>query len=88
MKRTRRVGIGSGRNLKVLLLALVALGAGAIGIALYATGVLDSLEGNTVDARFSTRGTQKPPKNLVIVAVDNRRSGPQQLRSRARTTPS
>jgi adenylate cyclase len=72
MKRTRRVGIGSGRNLKLLLLALVALGAGAIGIALYATGVLDSLEGNTVDARFSTRGTQKPPKNLVIVAVDNK----------------
>ncbi len=71
MKR-KRFGIGSGRKLKVLLLALVALGAGAIGIALYATGVLDSLEGNTVDARFSTRGTQKPPKNLVVVAVDNK----------------
>ena len=48
----------SNRNLKVLLLALVAFGATAIGITLYATGVLDSLEGNTVDARFSTRGTQ------------------------------
>ncbi len=72
MKRTRRFKIGSGRNLKVLLLALVALGAGAIGIALYATGVLDSAEGNTVDARFSVRGTQKPPKNLVVVAIDNK----------------
>ena len=40
----------SNRNLKVLLLALVALGATAIGITLYATGVLDSLEGNTIDA--------------------------------------
>ena len=72
MKRTRRFKIGRGRNLKVLLLALVALGAGVIGIALYATGVLDSLEGNTVDARFSVRGTQKPPKNIAIVAIDNK----------------
>ena len=62
----------SNRNLKVLLLALVALGATAIGITLYATGLLDSLEGNTIDARFSNRGTQKPPKNLVIVGVDNK----------------
>jgi len=61
----------SNRNLKVLLLTLVAFGATAIGVTLYATGVLDSLEGNTVDARFSTRGTQKPPANIAIVAVDN-----------------
>jgi adenylate cyclase len=69
MKGTRL--FGSNRNLKLLLLALVAFGATAIGITLYATGVLDSLEGNTVDARFSTRGTQTPPKNLAIVAIDN-----------------
>jgi adenylate cyclase len=62
----------SNRNLKVLLLALVAFGATAIGVTLYATGVLDSLEGNTVDARFSTRGTQKPPANLAVVAIDNK----------------
>jgi adenylate cyclase len=70
MKRTRL--FRSNRNLKVLLLALVALGATAIGITLYATGVLDSLEGNTIDARFSQRGTQKPPKDLVIVAMDQK----------------
>ena len=62
----------SNRNLKVLLLALVAFGATAIGVTLYATGVLDSLEGNTVDARFSTRGTQKPPANIAIVAIDDK----------------
>jgi adenylate cyclase len=72
MRGRRRLGIASNKRLRVLLLALVALGATAIGIALYATGVLDSLEGNTVDARFSVRGTQKPPKSLVIVAVDNK----------------
>jgi adenylate cyclase len=62
----------SNRNLKVLLLALVALGATAIGIVLYATDLLASPEGDTVDARFSVRGTQHPPKNFVIVAVDNK----------------
>jgi adenylate cyclase len=56
----------------VLLLTLVALAVGAIAITLYATGALDSLEGNTIDARFSIRGTQKPPKDIVIVAIDNK----------------
>jgi adenylate cyclase len=72
MKRMRQLGIGSGRSLKVLLLALVALAATAIGITIYATGVLDALEGNTIDARFSIRGTQPPPKNFAIVAIDNK----------------
>ncbi|HUA45878.1 MAG TPA: adenylate/guanylate cyclase domain-containing protein [Solirubrobacteraceae bacterium] len=70
MKGTRL--LRSNRNLKVLLLGLVALGATAIGIAIYATGVLNSPEGDTIDARFSIRGTQHPPKNFVIVAVDNK----------------
>jgi adenylate cyclase len=70
MKGTRL--LRSNRNLKVLLLALVALVATAIGIVLYSTDVLKSVEGNTVDARFSIRGTQRPPKNFVIVAVDNK----------------
>ena len=41
MKGTRL--LRNNRNLKMLLLGLVALGATAIGITLYATGVLDSL---------------------------------------------
>jgi adenylate cyclase len=70
MKGTRL--LRSNRNLKVLLLALVAFAATAIGIVLYSTDVLKSLEGDTVDTRFSIRGTQTPPKNFVIVAVDNK----------------
>lgn len=70
MKGTRL--LRSNRNLKVLLLALVALVATGIGIVLYATDLLKSVEGNTVDARFSIRGTQHPPKNFVIVAIDNK----------------
>ena len=69
----RRVGRlrGMGR-LRVLLLALVAVGACAIGLVTYATGLLGALEGTTINARFSVRGTQRPPKKLVIVAVDNK----------------
>jgi len=72
MRGRRRFGIASNKRLRMLLLALVALGATAIGVTLYATGILDSLEGNSVDARFSVRGTQTPPKNLVIVALDQK----------------
>jgi adenylate cyclase len=60
------------RNLRVLLLALVALGAAAVGIVTYATGLLDSLEGSTINGRFSVRGSERPPKNVVIVAVDDK----------------
>src|ERR1700749_4110193 len=55
MKRTRRFGIGSGRNLKFLLLGLVALFATAFGIVAYATDML---------------GAQTPPKNIVVVRID------------------
>ena len=70
MKGTRL--LRSNRNLKLLLLALVALFATAIGVVLYATDLLKSPEGQTIDARFTIRGTQKPPKNFVVVAVDNK----------------
>ena len=70
MKGTRL--LRSNRNLKVILLALVALAATGIGILLYASDLLKSPEGQTVDARFSIRGTQRPPKNFVIVAIDNK----------------
>jgi adenylate cyclase len=56
----------------VLLLVLVAVGSTGIWIALYATDALKSLEGQTIDKRFAIRGTQKPPSNFVIVAVDNK----------------
>ena len=64
--------IGSNRNLKVLLLALVALASAAIGVTLYSTSLLAGLEGSTINGRFSVRGTQTPPKNLAIVAIDDK----------------
>jgi adenylate cyclase len=50
----------------------VALLAVAVGIVLYETNALNSLDNSTIDARFSIRGTQKPPKNLVVVEIDAR----------------
>lgn len=70
--RQRRSRTGRTARLRVLLLALVALGAGAIAIVLYAANLLASLEGQTIDARFAIRGPQQPPKNLAIVAIDNK----------------
>jgi adenylate cyclase len=72
MRGRRRFGIASNRRLRVLLLALVAIGSAAIGITLYATSLLGSLEGTTINGRFSVRGTQPPPKNIVIVAIDDK----------------
>ena len=72
MKATRRLGIGSNRNLRILLLALVAVGATAFGVLGYGASLLQSLEGSTINTRFTVRGTQAVPKNLIVVAIDPR----------------
>jgi adenylate cyclase len=68
MKRTRL--FGSNRNLKLLMLALVALGATGLGIAAYATNLLRTLDLNTMNSRFAIRGNQRPHPNIVEVAID------------------
>jgi adenylate cyclase len=54
----------------VLLLA-AALASTGLGLLLYWTNSLDRVELATVDARFSIRGTEKPPKDLIVVAIDD-----------------
>src|SRR5581483_6325906 len=63
--------LGSNRNLKVLLLALVAIVATGLALGGYAARALRSLDLNTVNARFSVRGAEKAPKNIVVVGVDS-----------------
>jgi adenylate cyclase len=63
--------IAGSRRMLIMLLALVALGSAGLGLIAYATSVLNRLEGSTVDARFSIRGTGRPPKNFVIVKIDD-----------------
>ena len=53
----------------VLLLAVAALAAGISTVA-YATHLLRRSELQTIDARFAIRGTQKPPSDIVFVAID------------------
>ena len=71
MKRTGRFKIASNRRLRVLLLLVVAFFATGLGLAAYGTHLLRSLDLSTVNTRFSIRGNEKAPKNIVIVAVDS-----------------
>ncbi len=54
-------------------LGLLAVGllAAAAGLSAHAAGLLGRLERDTVDVRFSLRGRQPPPTNVVVVGIDN-----------------
>jgi adenylate cyclase len=69
MKRTRL--LGRNRNLKMLLLAVVALASTGLALAGYAGRVLRTLDLNTVNTRFSVRGAEKAPNNIVVVGIDS-----------------
>jgi len=56
---------------KVLALITVALLAAGVGAISYAAHLLRPTELETVDARFSIRGAQRPPSNIVLVEIDN-----------------
>jgi adenylate cyclase len=53
----------------VVGLVMVAILAGGIGVAAYATHLLRRSELQTIDARFTIRGTRTPPSNIVFVAI-------------------
>ena len=61
VRRARRLGL--------LGVAIVAIGLGVLG---YATHALRSQELSTVDTRFSIRGTQARPDDIVVVGVDDK----------------
>src|ERR671925_298857 len=54
-----------------ILFAVVAVASAAIAIVLYATDTLRGLDLDTVDARFSIKGAEDPPDDLVIVKIDD-----------------
>jgi adenylate cyclase len=58
------------RRIRVLLLAAVAALSVALPLAAYLTHTFRSLELSTVDARFSIRGADPAPDDLVVVGVD------------------
>jgi adenylate cyclase len=58
------------RRRKTIALLAVAVLAAGIGSLCYATHLLRRSELQTIDARFSIRGKQAPPSNVVLVAID------------------
>lgn len=61
----------SPRRLTVVLLLAAAVGAVGLGILAYSTGALKRADLSTVDLRFHVRGTQSPPADVVLVAIDD-----------------
>jgi adenylate cyclase len=55
-----------------MALLIVALAAAALSLIAYGTNLMRSLELGSVDARFSLRGTQEQPSDIVFVKIDDR----------------
>ena len=64
------MGRAAWRARKRTLLIVVAVLAAGIGVAAYATHLLRRSELQTIDARFSIRGKQTPPSDIVFVAIN------------------
>jgi adenylate cyclase len=59
-------------RLRTILFLSVAVLSTGLGLLLYATDALHDPELDTVDARFSIRGTDKAPSDLVVVKIDDK----------------
>src|SRR3954468_2550833 len=59
------------QRLRGALFLLVGLGTAGLVLVLWGFGVLDSLERQSIDARFSIRGDRPAPKEIVFVAIDD-----------------
>ncbi|MGZ4194848.1 MAG: CHASE2 domain-containing serine/threonine-protein kinase [Solirubrobacteraceae bacterium] len=70
--RTHRVRFASkgGWRARVVPLLVVALICTGIGVVTYAGSLFAGLEGSSINTRFSVRGKQAVPKNLMVVAID------------------
>jgi CHASE2 domain-containing sensor protein len=53
-----------------MLVAAVAASSALLVLMCYAAGLLDNVERQSVDERFSWRGTQSPDGQIVIVSID------------------
>ncbi len=54
---------------KLAALLAVALLAGGVGVLAYATNLLRRSELQTIDARYSIRGSRRPPSDIVFVQI-------------------
>jgi CHASE2 domain-containing sensor protein/predicted Ser/Thr protein kinase len=67
--------LGDARTRKALGLLAVGLLAASVGLVAHGTGFLGSLERDSVDTRFSLRGSERPPSDVVVVGLDNNSLG-------------
>jgi adenylate cyclase len=58
-------------RIRGVLFLLVGLGTAGLVLVLWGFGVINPLERNSIDARFSVRGNQKPDPRVVVVAIDD-----------------
>lgn len=58
-------------RLRGLLYLLVGLSTAGFVFLIWGLGTLDALERATIDTRFSIRGEQTPPDDVVLVAIDD-----------------
>ncbi len=59
------------RRRREVAMLVIALAAAALAIVAYSTHLMRALELQSVDARFSVRGTQERPDDIVVVGVDD-----------------
>jgi adenylate cyclase len=59
------------KRFRTILFLLVGFGSAGLVLLIWGFGILDSFERDSIDARFSIRGTQKPPAEIVVVAIDD-----------------
>jgi adenylate cyclase len=62
----------SGSRLRVALFLAVGTAMTGLGLLAYGTNVFRDLDLQSVDARFSIRGSQKAPEDIVLVKVDDK----------------
>ncbi|MFL5872185.1 MAG: CHASE2 domain-containing protein [Solirubrobacterales bacterium] len=61
----------SPRRRRELAMLAVVFAAATLAIVAYSTDLMRALELQSVDARFSVRGTQERPDDIVVVGVDD-----------------
>jgi adenylate cyclase len=59
-------------RLRTALFLAVGLATTGLGLLAYGTNVFRDLDLSSVDARFTIRGKQSPPSNIVVVKVDDK----------------
>jgi adenylate cyclase len=65
------MGVNRRNRRRIISLCVVAATAAGLGIAAYSTGLLHRSELQTIDARFSIRGSRRPLADIEIVAINS-----------------